>query len=54
MGGQWIYDLGGFHHWELPEVAREEADPEEGGLLCELGKLGFDVVCGLVFALSSC
>ena len=53
FGARWTYDFGGFHHGELPEVTREEADPEEGCLLCERGELGFDVVCGLVFALSS-
>lgn len=50
--GGGTYDLSGFHHWELPEVAGEETDPEEGCFLCEGGKLGLDVVCGLVFALS--
>ena len=51
--GEGAYDFGGFHHWELPEVAGEEADPEEGCFLCQLGELGLDVVGGLVFALSS-
>ena len=53
LEGRWTYDFGGFHHWELPEVACEEADPEEGGFPCERGELAFDVVCGLVFALRS-
>jgi len=54
-GGWWVaYDLGGSHHGEGPEVAGEEADPEEGRFLCELGELGFDVVGGLVFALRDC
>lgn len=49
--GGGTYDLGGFHHRELPEVAGEEADPEECSLFGQLRELGFDVVCGLVFAL---
>lgn len=52
--GRHTYDFGGFHHGELPEVACEEADPEEGGFVCERGELGLDVVGSLVFALHNC
>ena len=48
------YDLCGFHGGNGPEVACEEADPEECGLLCEFGEGCFDVVGGLVFALRDC
>jgi hypothetical protein len=45
------YDLDGFHHGVRPEVACEEADPQEGSLLREVGEVRFDIVGGLVFAL---
>jgi hypothetical protein len=45
------YNLDGLHHRVRPDVACEEANPQEGGLLCEVWELRFDVVGGLVFAL---
>jgi hypothetical protein len=45
------HNFNGFHHGVRPEVACEEADPEEGRLLREVWVLRFDVVGGLVFTL---
>lgn len=48
------YDFNRLHHREGPEVAGEQANPDERSLFRKLGELLLDVVGSLIFALYSC